>query len=368
MSINLYQENILLLDSLEGHFFFYSSVDSVLMMKRYYSYDIYGLSNVDSSIILNPSTQEWTYDNKYEYTYNAMLHPESETYYISDMVTNIWFEESREFSYYDQSDTLLSYQLNEEYLHSTQSWEKEDSVDFIYNQQNLVSEEYTYQWDDVSGEYTLIFRNHLVYNSLGLLTSDTTYSYFSGYEEYNVLMTYLYNSDGNRIQSNNYYWAGDQYGFQNIEKRIYTYDNENRLQGSVRYEWVSSNWEVIEEYQYIYNEYNLPRYMIFWETDEPGILEREFTFEFFYSYHTIVDDPEYTKGKEITIYPNPTNGAITIISDNKYCCILINSFGYHCTDLKLNSGKNTFDLSNFASGIYYLISSDGKISQKLIIQ
>ena len=365
---NSTREETLLLDSLEGHFFFFSTVDSILMLKKYYDYDVFGLSNTDSSFFLNPTTQEWTYDDKHEFTYNEMFHPESETFFTSDMVNNIWLEESRELNFYDQSDTLLDYQLHEEYLHSSQSWEKEDSIVFLYNQLNNVSEEYTYQWEEVTGEYELLVRNLLVYNNSNLLTSDTTFSYYNGYEEYNFLMTYEYNGNGNRIQSNNYYWVSPQYGFENMEKRIFTYDSEGRLQGSVRYEWVNSYWEVIEEYQYIYNEYNLPRYMIFWETDEPGILEREFTFEFFYSYHTIVEVQETVENAETYIFPNPTSGILSVITNGEYSCILFNQFGHSCLDLKLTPGENYLDLTHFAPGIYYLVSRDGWVSQKVIIR
>ncbi len=365
--INSTQEEVLLVDSLNGHFFFYSTVDSVLMQRRYYGFDIYGLSSKDSSIFLNPMTQEWTYGDKFEYAYNPMHKRELETHYFSNETSNIWLEDTKELSYYDQSDTLLTYQVHEDFRHDLQVWAKDDSIVFSYNQQNLVFEEHTYDWDKDNDLYELMYRNHLGYNASNLLTSDTTFSYYNGYEEYNVLATYQYDGSGNRIQRTGYYWAGPQYGFENMEKRHYFYDQNNRLTGSMRYEWDNSNWVVIEQVQYIYNEYDLPRFMMFWEADEPGILERDFTFEFFYSYHSIVGSWETLEHPKLHIYPNPTIGELTIESDIETTCRIINSIGLVCMQVNLVPGKNKMDMSELPTGIYILINEEGNNREKIIV-
>jgi subtilisin family serine protease len=82
---------------------------------------------------------------------------------------------------------------------------------------------------------------------------------------------------------------------------------------------------------------------------------------------------EEIKNNNISIYPNPTTGKITIeLSDKEIRSIaIVNLLGETLFHRKrvIQESKMEFDISNFAEGVYYisLISSDKKYLQKLIL-
>lgn len=64
---------------------------------------------------------------------------------------------------------------------------------------------------------------------------------------------------------------------------------------------------------------------------------------------------ENNNSNQFTYYPNPTNGAITIVTNRECKLKVINYLGDVVLLSNLNSGANTIDLSSYSSGIYYLI-------------
>ena len=71
----------------------------------------------------------------------------------------------------------------------------------------------------------------------------------------------------------------------------------------------------------------------------------------------------------INFYPNPSNGKLTILSDNNYDMKIIDINGKPLMYEKVTKGSNHFDVYNLTSGVYAinLINSDTKLTKKLII-
>lgn len=61
-----------------------------------------------------------------------------------------------------------------------------------------------------------------------------------------------------------------------------------------------------------------------------------------------------SSGFRYDIYPNPSNGYITIDVDNEIDCDILNSLGEIISSVKLNEGKSVIDMSQYANGIYLI--------------
>ncbi|MBI5540414.1 MAG: aryl-sulfate sulfotransferase [Bacteroidia bacterium] len=70
--------------------------------------------------------------------------------------------------------------------------------------------------------------------------------------------------------------------------------------------------------------------------------------------------------ESLEVYPNPTSGLINFDGNNLFNIIITNAFG---TVVATSENINSFDLSNYSNGIYYLAitSKEGKVTNKKII-
>jgi hypothetical protein len=77
--------------------------------------------------------------------------------------------------------------------------------------------------------------------------------------------------------------------------------------------------------------------------------------------------PDFKDSKdELTIYPNPSNGFITLMNDDAKEAFVYNTLGEQVALLKVVSGVNQLDLSNLKSGIYFVAC--GAKKSKIIIE
>jgi hypothetical protein len=82
----------------------------------------------------------------------------------------------------------------------------------------------------------------------------------------------------------------------------------------------------------------------------------------------LVSNEEISKSK-ISIYPNPTNGLITIENEDISSFNLFNSLGKMIKTGVLN-GTTTLDLNNFENGLYIIqmIDNQGNATSKKVIK
>ncbi len=94
-----------------------------------------------------------------------------------------------------------------------------------------------------------------------------------------------------------------------------------------------------------------------------------------YEWKISVGINDYNKGNDISIFPNPTSDFISInlteeVKNQSPKIQIFNVDGKEVLSQKINETKNTFDVSNFAKGVYFIsLSNEAKIisTKKIII-
>lgn len=69
---------------------------------------------------------------------------------------------------------------------------------------------------------------------------------------------------------------------------------------------------------------------------------------------SVLDNSNFEKGKDITIYPNPSNGIFNIVSQENISIEVYNIIGKLVDRKQILTGTNTINISNFESGVYLL--------------
>lgn len=76
-----------------------------------------------------------------------------------------------------------------------------------------------------------------------------------------------------------------------------------------------------------------------------------------------------TAGASFEVYPNPSNGAITIQSEQPTVVTIYNGLGQVIQSASLNSENNyTLAVQGLAQGLYYVNSSDHQLTKKIIVK
>ena len=68
----------------------------------------------------------------------------------------------------------------------------------------------------------------------------------------------------------------------------------------------------------------------------------------------VLNSTDFEAGKEIKIYPNPSNGIFNILAQENISIELYDVVGKLIMNQKLSIGTNSFDISNFNTGVYLL--------------
>ena len=68
----------------------------------------------------------------------------------------------------------------------------------------------------------------------------------------------------------------------------------------------------------------------------------------------VLNSTDFEAGKEIKIYPNPSNGIFNILAQENISIELYDVVGKLIMNQKLSIGTNSFDISNFNAGVYLL--------------
>lgn len=67
----------------------------------------------------------------------------------------------------------------------------------------------------------------------------------------------------------------------------------------------------------------------------------------------------------VILYPNPTNGHVTIEAAGMQYIRIVNALGQMIQNVKANSDRMTLDMSRFGTGVYAIIilSSNGTVTR-----
>jgi hypothetical protein len=67
-----------------------------------------------------------------------------------------------------------------------------------------------------------------------------------------------------------------------------------------------------------------------------------------------LSNSSFEKMKDVTIYPNPSNGIFNIVAQENISIEVYDIIGKLITNQKFSIGTNSFDMSNFNTGVYLL--------------
>ena len=141
-----------------------------------------------------------------------------------------------------------------------------------------------------------------------------------------------------------------------VGREYYTYDGSGNLINVQYDQWNNtlSIWENLSENIYTFNSNG---FMIAYEEKEswnaPLGLYRYHYKEEYKCANANVGINDLT-ANNLNIYPNPTNGSLTISSEKESTAYLSDLQGRAIETLSLSKGENHFDISNLNNGVYFL--------------
>lgn len=354
---------------------------------------------------------------KMEFVYNS-LHLCVEE--ITNMFyMNNWVEASRSVHKYNDDNIKIE---TDEYEFNGMGSEFASKIEYIYDNNNNLSEEITYQINEETEQLEYAYRYTYEYNENNLLYH-YTYYYWDAYSEdwfADDLEEYLYNDNGKITEENWYNWIDNEWEI--YEKMLYTYvdglltEKKFMEEDYITGEWVEYDIEeyirdndgnIVDEYWYEYNEeieswtpynhtvYNYDKNNLFSECIFP-LVEMEYDI-----FHLPLEVEDYAKDSpesewylssmgsfhysnlvpsgvdiysktSIDIYPNPATDYIEISSDNNINEIKIfNLAGNIFIDESVNSLKQfKIQVNNLSSGFYMInvITDSGEFNYPVIIK
>lgn len=77
--------------------------------------------------------------------------------------------------------------------------------------------------------------------------------------------------------------------------------------------------------------------------------------------------PDFNNSNDVLlIYPNPSNGFLTLFNEDVNQAIVYNTLGEQITLVQLSKGENQIDISNVAPGIYFIVAGNRKT--KIVVE
>jgi len=356
--------------------FLYYSFDSLLnkwngMMKTRDAYDSFGNDTLSYYYDWDGINSQWSLSMKFEYKYDALQnYIFIETYgWNKDSLRWIPFEKfeniydasgnktkDSSFSWNTDSNSLQCYAVTEYYY----SVDKLDSVNLHY-QNHLGDDNVILSWKEnlyynKDGDDTLTITmfysgsndwvkhsksQKLYYGQSEKSTVNYIWDQNSASWLYNDKENILYNSAGNEIRVVDYKWNENPGFWDSTNVNIYNYDTAANLMsnfGSFRGSLLSDFYT-----RHIY---------------------------YYYSKQGSVSQIFKTELHPVELYPNPVHDQFNLVwnESSPIHGQIYNNTGQLVKTVFLKMGNNTFNISNLASGIYYIhiLSANGCLVQKIV--
>ncbi len=230
-------------------------------------------------------------------------------------INDVWLDE---FTYDDRDNTLSEI---------TQSWNGQEWMD-------KWKSEYTYDTQDY-----IVTETDQDWNGTNWVNTDK--------------YSYTYNAQHRPLTDLHQSW--DVTDWKNETQSIITYDAHNNTVAEIDQDWIEEKWLTTRTNTYTYNSDN---YIISnsdkdWNLDEITVLWGDSTHYYYSELPNLLLD---NKNEFISIFPNPSNGKISIIAD-----IDINSAKIYCltgeivySKLNINADKVKLNLPTTVKGIFIL--------------
>jgi len=300
-----------------------------------------------------------------------------------NMAEEIYDEDGSVFEYADGNLSKITY-----YHLNGFDWVVNSKEEYEYNTDGSIARIIYYNWDDGGNEWVKDSKDEYKYNPDGSLTS-ITYCYGSNYtDDWFEVFMYKYEYDANvngkfKITYSYWDWDEDEWTDDDEEYEEYEYDSAGNLLMKAYYEWDDDDGEWYgSQYMYSYDMsfskpdlyfstsfedmYNMRLKGIFsWWDGTVWTEEESESQTYYWSEHKTVGICNYDlQNTNYAVYPNPTTGKITVVSDEVHKVGSIEIYDVvgqvvFVSALSSTSPETGIDISHLAKGLYFL-QIDGK--------
>lgn len=316
-----------------------------------------------------------TWENGYRYTYSYNVDGILSKVTKGQFYDSILYNNYQSFYYYN-SDGTVNQIIGQRNIKDT-LWKNDQREQFTYTPNKKVAKRTIENWNGMNWNYQNLENN--TYDTKGNLTHQLLQYYFMGIWYNSSQALFTYNSNGtialsvlqgwnsvtnaweNSLRSSYSYTQSDKIQTLDVEDwnnsywvnrtaATYTYDSSNNLSDILTLFWIDSTWKYSNRETYLYNA-NGTLYRIL---SESWFGKWENSSQETYTYFLPAGVNDYLRIKGIVVYPNPSNGEITIqVEKSEQALDVI------LTDLKgsiISAWKNTskMDIGNLEQGIYLL--------------
>ena len=280
------------------------------------------------------SGSSWGNEHKHTYAYDTNHNKIEDTDYT--WAGSNWYENFKFFYTYNASDSLLT--KTKKYWNGS-SWQNNKKETTTYDSHNNKTNFLIQTWNSSASSWNNSTQENYTYSGQNL--TEYLYQYWDGsnWVDY-IKITYSYINDN---LTGYLYQTWDIDKWKNVEKKMYSYDGNNKTQ------YIYQTWDVDAD-----SWINKDKEEYYWS-------EHEYTFV------------EKTLRNNFKIFPNPTNGIVNILNNDKKIksIIIIDVSG----KLLYNNNyinKNTYklNLKEFGNGLYIIKikNNDNKTySSKIIV-
>ncbi len=314
----------------------------------------------------NLYTNYWTDVNKTCYTYDTNHFLFEKIYYFNwnDSI-QIWINKTKWNYYYENNlnNMCMIYAWN----NNENQWEILWKRLHHYDDSNRLNQ-ITYMGMKFDSSWYNYNRKTYIYNDCNKVICLSENKYDTIIQSWipKYINTWEFENDSILKQFERIHWRVDTGIWENVNKLLYNYDDDQNLKYILRQNGLWSDWRNNRQYNFDYNELGQH---IYWDDDQwkigtdTGYWQHYQREDYFYDINVYIPD-NYKKFSDFMIlFPNPTSNKLTVQFVN-------NNFGSHITLLNstgkllksefTDNQKLSIDFSGYSSGLYILNCKQGK--------
>jgi len=340
-----------------------------------FTYNSYNKNTGFIQQVWNDTFQNWQNSVKETYTYTASDSLSSET--ILFWTDTGWLNSLQWLYTYDGNNNLVTETLqtwdttkwvnNYEQIRGFNSknldtsilirgsngtvWDTSEQFIYTYNAANLDTGELTQLWK--SSAWSNSSRISYKYTGTNVDTQ-YTYSASGSLWAYSSLYTFTYNGDNLNTSFTDYEYSS---GWVPITRYLYSYNAENFDTGTITQLWSGSTWALLANETDAYYPNGVEQWASYhsYSTTADTIISGDSTYWYINGSAGINQLSSATN--QLTLYPNPSTGLVTITSTKNINDITVTNLVGQTVlkSLSEDLGVNqTIDLSNLPGGIYFI--------------
>ncbi len=313
-----------------------------------------------------------------EYTYNMQGELSKSAVYVMDTISMQWQQTVRNtFGYKNGKKDSNVIEKRDSVSHA---WKNAFKYEYQYNNSDSVSQELVYCWNDEANEWENYYKYEYFYNNLNCQDSSCQYQWDSMANKWarQYKYEYKYNVDNHLENQHQFCYDSFQCVWDSSVCNLYEYKNEYLYKHEYcTYDSVTNEWNYEWKHEYLYNSEgdvkqihrykhsNLKSTTSDWELDTKD-------FYFYAGEVTGVISADNLAMQEISIYPNPASGQLTLeLGDIENCRLQIMDItGRSIKQYLIRSNRTVIPLTQFKPGAYFFVVDNGvsRKASKVIIR